>query len=230
MQWRSVLAAAADLAWGGACAACARPGPLICRPCAEAFRALPPAVVPVRPGVPFTVARGDYAAELRQVILACKERQGLTLVPILGELALGSAAGVLVDRWRRGPVRIVPIPSARSTVAERGFDLTSMMAAAVARGLRRRGVQALATAGLRQSRAAQDQAGLGVAERRTNRYSSLTAASGPPSAVLLVDDLVTTGATLTEAARALEAAGHTVLGAAVVAATRRTGRPATAAS
>jgi predicted amidophosphoribosyltransferase len=40
---------------------------------------------------------------------------------------------------------------------------------------------------------------------------------------VLVDDVVTTGATLREAQRALEQAGFTVRGAATVAATRRTG-------
>ena len=44
-----------------------------------------------------------------------------------------------------------------------------------------------------------------------------------PRTVLLVDDIITTGATLSEASRALQQAGHTVLGAAVVAATPRTG-------
>ncbi len=40
-------------------------------------------------------ARGEYADELRALILACKERQGLGLVPLLTELVVGSAAAVL---------------------------------------------------------------------------------------------------------------------------------------
>jgi predicted amidophosphoribosyltransferase len=68
-----------------------------------------------------------------------------------------------------------------------------------------------------------DQAGLDTSSRAANvrgrfavrRRARLTAP------VLLVDDVVTTGATLREAQRALEAAGATVLGAATVAATRR---------
>lgn len=226
MQWRSVLAAAADLAWGGACAACGCPGPVLCDDCTSELRALRPFAVPARPGVPHTVATGEYADRLRRVILACKERQGLTLVPLLAELALGSAAAVLIDRWHGGPLRVVPIPSARTTVAERGFDLTGMMAARAARELRRQGLDALAWKGLRQARPTRDQAGLGIVERSANRRATLTARSAAPATVLLVDDIVTTGATLAEASRALESAGHDVLGAAVVAATRRTGRAA----
>ena len=226
MQWRSVLAAAADLAWGGACAACGRPGPVLCDDCTGELRALLPFAVPARPGVPHTVATGEYADGLRRVILACKERQGLTLVPLLADLALGSAAAVLIDRWHGGRLRVVPIPSARSTVAERGFDLTGMMATRVARELRRRGLEAEAWRGLRQARTARDQAGLGVAERAANRRATLAAKPSAPAGVLLLDDIVTTGATLGEATRALESSGHVVLGAAVVAATRRTGRAA----
>ena len=61
----------------------------------------------------------DYG-ELRALILACKERQGLGLVPLLGDLLLGSAAAVVRDRWPGGPALLVPVPSARATVAERG--------------------------------------------------------------------------------------------------------------
>ncbi len=225
MQWRTVLAAAADLALGSACAACARPGPAVCQSCAHTLRLLPAFTVPTRPEVPHTMARGEYADELRRAILACKERQGLAVVPLLAELVLGSAAALLAERWSGGPITLVPIPSTRATVAERGFDLTAMMAARTARRLRRAGLSATRWTGLRQVRAVRDQAGLGVAERAANRRATLTAGPGPSASILLIDDIVTTGATLAEAARALEAAGHSVVGAAVVAATRRTGRP-----
>ena len=82
-----MMAAGADLAWGGACAACGRPGPVLCPDCARTLHELLPFEVPGRAGVPVTVARGDYADDVRRVILACKERQGLTLVPVLAELA-----------------------------------------------------------------------------------------------------------------------------------------------
>jgi predicted amidophosphoribosyltransferase len=67
-----------------------------------------------------------------------------------------------------------------------------------------------------------DSAGLDIAARAANLAGAMRADGprGSPRAVL-VDDIVTTGATLLEAARALRAAGWTVPGAVVVAATAR---------
>lgn len=221
VHWRGIYEAAADLAWGGACAACGRAGAVCCPACADGLRAVMPGPVPVPSGTPVTWARGAYADDLRAVVLACKERQGLTVVPLLAELALGSAAGVLAGQWPGGPVRVVPVPSSRATVAGRGFDLTGMLAGRTARALRREGMDARAWQGLRLRPGARDQAGLSAAERAINRRAGLVAVGGPPASVLLLDDIVTTGATLAEAARVLTASGHRVLGAAVVAATPR---------
>lgn len=69
-----------------------------------------------------------------------------------------------------------------------------------------------------------DSCGLSIADRGANlgnRMSAHAPSASVDREVLIVDDIVTTGATLAEAARALEAAGWRVSGAAVVAATRR---------
>ncbi|MFD7735507.1 ComF family protein [Kitasatospora phosalacinea] len=81
---------------------------------------------------------------------------------------------------------------------------------------------------LRHSRPVADQAGLGAAERRRNLDGALAvpARVAPRLAghrLVLVDDLVTTGASLAEAARALRAAGCPPRAAATVAATARRG-------
>ncbi|HMQ37286.1 MAG TPA: phosphoribosyltransferase family protein [Micropruina sp.] len=221
MGWRGVLDAAADLAWGGSCAGCGRPGPVCCPACAGTVRALVPRPVPAGDGRAPTWARGDYAGELRALILACKERQGLGLVPLLGDLLLGSAAAVVRDRWPGGPVLLVPVPSARATVAERGFDLTWLLARRTARGLARLGLDVRPRRALVLAGESRDQAGLGVADRTANRRRSMRALPVQAAQVVLVDDIVTTGATLTDAHRALGECGHRLLGAAVVAATPR---------
>ncbi|MFH9425933.1 ComF family protein [Streptomyces sp. NPDC017529] len=99
------------------------------------------------------------------------------------------------------------------------------MAFAAARDLRRDGVPVRVLAVLRQRRTVVDQAGLSARQRLANVSGALTvvAGAGRPLAaapVVLVDDLMTTGASLAEAARAVRAAGGKVVGAAVVAAPR----------
>ncbi|MBT2386103.1 ComF family protein, partial [Streptomyces sp. ISL-11] len=112
----------------------------------------------------------------------------------------------------------------------RGHDPGRRVALAAAGALRGTGTPARVVAVLRQRRAIADQSGLGARERRANvagalgvagraeRRERLLTMEGP---VVLVDDLMTTGASLAEAARALRGAGARVLGAAVVAAPER---------
>jgi predicted amidophosphoribosyltransferase len=83
------------------------------------------------------------------------------------------------------------------------------------------GVPATAQRLLLPARAVADQAGLTSAQRAAYLRGALRAVGAPGLPVVVVDDVVTTGATLVEAARALGAQGHQVLGAAVVAATSR---------
>ncbi|MFD0383755.1 ComF family protein [Streptomyces stramineus] len=80
---------------------------------------------------------------------------------------------------------------------------------------------------LRQRRLVADQSGLDAELRGANVSGALGVAEGAErllmgeEPVVLVDDLMTTGASLTEAARAVSRAGGEVLGAAVVAAPSR---------
>ena len=119
---------------------------------------------------------------------------------------------------------LVPVPSTAATVRERGYDATLAMARRAARILR----PALAVRTqrlLRQARPVRDQVGLGAEERAANlrgAFRAVGASAG--TAVILVDDVVTTGSSLTEAARALRYGGYRVLGAATVAATQRIAR------
>ncbi|MFD0685302.1 ComF family protein [Actinomadura fibrosa] len=122
---------------------------------------------------------------------------------------------------------IVAIPSARKAVRRRGHDPLGAMAKVAVQRLREDGLHIVGLDALRQRRRVADQAALTVDERAVNLAGALVVdpqvAMGGRS-VLLVDDVITTGATLDEAARALRAAGADVLAAATVAATplRRT--------
>jgi predicted amidophosphoribosyltransferase len=122
---------------------------------------------------------------------------------------------------------LVPVPSAPHVARRRAGDHMHRLAVGAAR---RTGREVVAALTLR--RAVRDSAGLGAGERRANLRGAFVAAPPPRPAmpVVVVDDIVTTGATLTEAARALLVAGWSVRGAAVIAATPRHGAQGGAAT
>ncbi|MGW1778433.1 ComF family protein, partial [Streptomyces sp. NPDC002143] len=110
-----------------------------------------------------------------------------------------------------GGVLLVPVPSARAAVRARGHDPARRIALAAAGELRRVGVPARVAAVLRQRRAVVDQAGLDSRQRLDNLVGALGVVPGGARVlcggpVVLVDDLVTTGASLAEAARAVRSA------------------------
>ncbi len=106
------------------------------------------------------------------------------------------------------PLRLISIPSRPSSFIQRGFVPARVLAGQVAKQSGLRAVNAL-----RFQRAVQDQAGLGLAARKTNLVESMVAKfSLAGIRVLIIDDIVTTGATMLEANRALVQAGAEVVG------------------
>jgi predicted amidophosphoribosyltransferase len=93
------------------------------------------------------------------------------------------------------------VPATRRAFSERGFNAAERLARGVAREL---GLPCRAL--MRTTRQTRDQAGLGRAERAVNLAGAFEArASG--GRILLVDDVITTGATAAECTRALRAGG-----------------------
>ncbi len=219
-----------DLVLGSACAACARPGRVLCGACEAG---LPRVAVACRPvpcpaGLAPAFAVGEYAGTLKLLVNAHKEQQRFALARPLGDLLAESVRAHV--RPDSGTVAVVAVPSRASVVRRRGHDpLLRITRRAVAR-LRSTGVPAVAVQALRGVGAVQDQAGLGAAERARNLAGSMACARplalASADAVVVADDVVTTGATVREAQRALEQAGVTVTGIAAVAATRRRSLPA----
>ncbi|WP_162274502.1 ComF family protein [Tessaracoccus flavus] len=203
---RSLLDAAADLLLGASCPACSRPGWGLCRDCTEAL------VMPVRVldrGLPVPLyAACPYRPLLQRVVPSYKDDGALHLARPLGSLL---ARAVAAHDLPSG-TRLVPVPSLPAAVRARGFDHAAALCAEAARVS---GIP-MARRVLRRSGRGRDQRGLSRAARQANLADSMLARD-PGVPVLLIDDVATTGASLREALRALQAAGVVVVGAAVLA-------------
>jgi predicted amidophosphoribosyltransferase len=126
------------------------------------------------------------------------------------------------------PLVLVPVPSTRASVRARGHDPTGRLARRAAATCRRELPSLRCAAVLRHARVVADQAGLDTAGRAANLHGALVvparlAVLVRGHQVVVVDDVLTTGATVQEAVRALAAVGADVLAAATVAATARRG-------
>ena len=226
-----LLTALLDLVWPRSCAGCGRPGVSWCADCAQLLSgpALRTRPVPGPPALPPVWTAARYDGPVRQAIVAWKDdgRHALSsalAVPLVAALRAAVRAGA-----DGRPVWVVPMPSRRTARRDRGADPVRLLAARAVAVLRREGWPLLVVPALRHRRAVADQSGLDAAGRAANLAGALAVRPAVrPAAVgaacVLVDDIVTTGATLAEAASALRRAGAHPFGAAVVAATQRRAR------
>ncbi|OBB64822.1 MULTISPECIES: ComF family protein [unclassified Mycobacterium] len=189
------------------CGGCGAPSTRWCDACTHelAVAADQPHVVNPRidPQVP-VFALGRYAGARRQAILALKEQGRADLV---GPLAVALATGVhRLLSWGivQTPLTVVPAPTRRSAARRRGGDPVTRLARAAVAG---HPAIAVATA-LRMRALVRDSVGLGTAARERNVAGRvLLHGTRPRTEVLIVDDIVTTGATARESVRVLDAAG-----------------------
>lgn len=170
---------------------------------------------------PVTFASCEYADELRIALLAYKERGIRGLDAILAGY-LGDAIDVAVRAIPNQTVMpvLVSVPSTRAAARRRGGDHMRRLSRIVASEANLQVLPVLRLVG-----SVADSAGLSPAQRTSNLNNRMVAGWSRPGdddrPVVIVDDIVTTGTSLAEARRALEAADWPVMAAAVVGATRR---------
>lgn len=210
---RRLLLEVADFAFASVCAACGAAGTALCPPCAAA---LVPHPVRLRAGDVPLCAGLAYDGVAAAVLRAIKEDGQTSLIRVLRPALAAALSTLRSEPGERADIDVVvPVPTSWAAFRRRGFRVPELLA-------RRTGVPVLRA--LVPARRVQDQRGLGERERRRNLAGALIAdRAGDGATALIVDDVVTTGATCAEAARALRAAGFEVTGAVAVAATPRRG-------
>ncbi len=223
--WRRLPQALFDLLLPRECALCALaldPGESAAAMCADCARALPgagasrcigcglrgdpgpcPACRAAGDPIP-TLVCCDYAPPADRLVTAFKYGRRLAL-----GRAIGAAMAARLEEHRRtlplpAGAALLAVPIAPSRLARRGFDQAAMLA----RHIGARSGLPVATAGLRRVRETRPQPGLARDRRRDNLRAAMLGApalAGQP--LVLVDDVITSGATIREAERAALAAG-----------------------
>ena len=230
---RALVTAALDLVFPAVCPLCAtRLGPgrrdPLCAACWASFERLTPpfcdccgvpmpsatrprcaACAEMPPPFDYAHAAAAYGDSVREAVHALKFGGRRSLAGPLGDLVVDHCAA-RADR----PDVLVPVPLARRRERERGFNQALLLAERIGE---RVGVPVRAR-WLVRLRATAAQSDLSAAERRGNVAGAFAGSSAVAGRhVVIVDDVVTTGATVAECARALRAAGASRIGVIAVA-------------
>jgi len=216
-----------------ACVGCGQDGSAWCPHCLEVeFDPVLHRPDPCPPMLPSLAAAATYSGSVRSAVLAAKERDRRELDRPLGAM-LAAAVGLLITSEpvrasRLLPLWLVPVPASPAALRSRGRDHVSDWTRWTVRCLRAAKIAARCIPALRRTSSGLDSVGLDAAARAVNLRGAfaLGRISAPPPGTILivVDDIVTTGATLAAASICLSTGfdlDPEQLGAAVVAATQR---------
>lgn len=179
------------------CAACGRTcraEAVVCTRCGRRLAAAEPLLGNGPPGLDRAWSSAPYEGVARELVAALKFRRLLAVADLMADRIQWLAPAHMLSG------AIVPVPAAPSRLRRRGFDPAGELAAALAERLDLPLQACLARRGRRRQ----------VGSRRAERLAQpprVHATGDAPRSVVVVDDVLTTGATLSACAQALRAAG-----------------------
>jgi len=166
-------------------------------------------------------AYGSYESGLRELIHLLKYDQVRPAASVLGRM-LAEAIADLQPLFGDGPLLVVPVPLHARKLRQRGFNQAELIARAALKQFPPQGRLASAAHVLERRRETQSQIGLSRHQRRENMRGAF-AVTRPEQVegreILVVDDVFTTGTTVSECARVLRRAGASKVFVATVART-----------
>lgn len=209
----TILTDLADLVLGRQCLACGAPAPGLCPTCLSALRIGAHAVPETRTP---TAAAHEYSGLTRRLIIEFKKHGYRSLDAPLGWL-LADAVWAAMRTAGLHTCTIVPIPGHPRT--DRGFDALGAITRCAVAALDSAGIAVRREPWLRSHADYPTLKGLGRSARQVEVRGAFEArVTGPvPADVIVVDDVLTTGATLGEAVDTLERARVPVAAIAVIA-------------
>ena len=155
-------------------------------------------------------AYGSYEGGLRELIHLLKYEQVRPSASVLGRM-LGEAMATLNPLFTQVSPLVIPVPLHAAKLRQRGFNQSELIARAALKAPGLAGISlALHTSVLARARATVSQTGLTRHQRRENIRGAFRVLRPEEVAgrdVLLVDDVFTTGTTVSECARVLRKAG-----------------------
>jgi predicted amidophosphoribosyltransferase len=192
------------------CGGCGAPSTRWCTACARELAVKPdePHLITARldPGVP-VLSLGRYAGARREAIVAVKEHGRADLIAPLARALQAGLERLLAWGVVDTPLTIVPAPTRRSAARRRGGDPVTRMALAASAGH----TDIAVIQALRMRAFVRDSVGLSSTDRQRNIAGRVKAVKPVAGNVLVVDDIVTTGATASESVRVLQRAGACIV-------------------
>jgi len=207
MGFSDYLAAALELALPKTCAGCGAGGVILCATCRQEWSTVPNQVsTRIDPGIPVW-SLGVLGGVRRRTIINLKERGRVDVIPYLGAVMRASVEYLQARGEVDTDITLVPAPTKKSSAAVRGGDVVTRVCYAS-------GLTTIPVAHL--SETGKDAVGLSAAERWRNRLGAVQIdeikVKKLTGHVLVVDDVITTGATLKATIMVLTSRGVKIRG------------------